>query len=278
MISTYGGSGWFEKYAFRTADAYMYTVGPPNGLGKLYQPGTRGIVFDDRKQSVSSIMFKLTSQTGSYASSYTCDSTTFNSSGYFSIYPNSSWTGLVYQDTAWNGHDFGLYNEIMGGDGNRAAIFPRHTANIADYTFDHSRWGDKPVGGSFDIWNEASIRGLVTPSDRTIAKWEAHVVLSRYIMPASSSQFGSIRSVRIPITKNPTSANPTYTNVTLNETYEYIPNYNGYAFRYYSGEFTANLPATTWLLAPVFILQNAGDATWRDTYYMVQTKFCFKAD
>ena len=42
--------------------AVMPTIGPPNGTGKLYQPGTRGLVADDYKGNRPSIYLRTTGE------------------------------------------------------------------------------------------------------------------------------------------------------------------------------------------------------------------------
>ena len=251
---------------------YLPTIGMKNGYGKLYQPGTRGLVVNDSAQisnrpCISTYVSSSNKPTVRYPSTY----------GYATAWVEGS---NVYAQSAVPTDHYGIDDTLKywaNIDLNYYALLP---VSKDSYGIDTSRWGDKPVSGTYDLVNSGGARALITPN-KTIYKWEVHVMISqrRGLYTGTMPDLPTcIKAVYIPRV----TSGGTYVihGVPLAKTFSNssAPSSVLYQYTYYKLEMTVDLAGGTILAYPVII--------WGDRYFSidqqpeiyVQTDFCFKND
>lgn len=252
-----------QVYCF-SKNGYMYTIGQKNGVGKLYQPGTRGLVVDDCASTAAdgwrpTLIIKPNQQAGTisrgYAAKWSDDGRTIHhqSSGCPDTWGLDS---LILYDGA---HSTNFY-----------WYFPR-TITLFNYGLDYSRYGDKPVIDNYELVHGGTnnYRCLNIPN-ATIYKWEAHVVLTWRLNAMAGGDIESLE-VYIPYYNNSTTANF----VKLDKIQ--FNNVTGatWKFSYFAKEMSSNLYNGAILNFPVIHTSYKPS----DNFDMeVQTKFCFKAN
>lgn len=257
------------KYVFHRS-GYMYTIGPKNG-GKLYQPGTRGLVVDDvaKSSGYPRIRFRKSNNV------YIINGMDY---GYFAAWTDDNSSvrtqSQIYTDPSY----LGLKNLILHYPNDTEALnqvwcFPKEVTAF-DYQLDDTRWGSKAIRGEYNFYNDGGVRGVGIPN-QTVYKWEAHVVISCQYQFAYA--FENIPFVIIPYLVN---GNWTYTFLT--KTHEITGgsdhSYNDRAVLYYSGEFSQNLNGGTGVMFPVIVAKPGQSQNLQNGVFNVQTKFCFKDD
>ena len=244
-------------YAFRN-DCYMYTVGPKNGVGKLFQPGTRGLVVDDCIISEGKPRLTIRSSNNLvYDTSY----------GYFAKWTENGNT--IRTQSGGYSENWGMDNLILNDyDYNNAKWYYPGTITSFNYDIDTSRYGDKPILGDYALINGSTYRNISLPN-KIVYKWEVHVVLSTTYW--NNNVFGGI-SVYLPYYDNSSGV---YTYTALNQIQ--VNNIQGtdIHFAYYAKEISTNLYNSSIMNYPVLRRSASSDTNF--TIY-VQTKFCFKDD
>lgn len=248
-------------------NGYMYTVGPRSGVGKLYQPGTRGLVVDDCAKSGNRPNFTWTyrSQSQDWISRNM-------DNGYFAMWTENG-NQVVAQPNAPYTDTLGLASDIIQ-DLNSKWLFPTEIPSSAFYyTIDDSRYGDKPISGPYSLLND-TYRALLLPNV-TIYKWETHVVVATN--SSDVRNMNHVLNVYVPYVRN-IDTPPlvwAYKKLVLTKTKDT----GTWKYRYFSGEFSQNLPTGTGISYPViqvtdpaFAVQSQGSTTY------VQAKYCFKND
>lgn len=252
------------RYIFRK-DGYMYTVGPRSGVGKLNQPGTRGLVIDDTHLSARRPGFKMTRAPSSFMGNYVVGD---HANGYYAVCADNT-KEIHYQTQAPSQETFGLETSIK----NTYALpylwlFPKPITNF-NYAWDSSRYGNKPAGlNNINYWNDSGLRCL--QNSEAIYKWEAHVVVSC----ATSFLRDAIAAVYIPYLRGGAS---TWQYARLTSIYEGSATTSNSYYKYFMVEVRTNLPANSAVLYPVIVI-NGSNSGFTTTNTFVQTKFCFKAD
>jgi len=259
-ITIYENNAPREIYAFRGTDCYMYTVGLKNNSGKLFQPGTRGRVFDDVSGSTSMPGFIFKQRSSEWI-------VPDQSTGYFAMWVDSQdtvvqQTNAPYSDTL--GLEYGMKHWV--DPLNTKWLFPREVTGFS-YVVDDTRCGDKPVSG--ELYNGSGFRFLRATG--AVYKFEAHVVVSKTnTYDWYASNWDAIQGVYIPILNFSTSNYLRAECVTVKTERRY---------RYYQAEFTGNLLQGSGFFYPVIAIRDPNGSTrLQNTAFRVQTKFCLKDD
>lgn len=248
-------------YAF-DKNGYMYTVGPKNGIGKLYQPGTRGLVVDDTAGSDNRPYFVLRS------SNRRVTDTRY---GYFAKWTTNQST--VQYQTGGYSDNWGLDDLILQNPNylNSSWLFPC-TISAFSYAIDDSRYGDKPITGTYSLFNQNTWRFLQLPNTN-IYKWEVHVVLTAgsFTSPTMLRAF----DVYLPYIQHYSTPQASYGYVKLNRIMDTSVDGSFTKIAYFSREMSVNLYNGAVMNFPVLYYDgNTSD----NIRYDVQTKFCFKND
>lgn len=254
---------------------YFYTIGRPNGLGKIHQPGTRGRIIDDGKPFRPAFTFHSNSS-GDIVVRYPTD-------GYGAAWAEgTSLQSMTLRKQSYVNNDYygmgDIIKETCLEDPNYLFVMPVPVTGTT-YERDSSRYGDKPINGTFDLWNDNSLRGLITPSNTTIYKWEVHTVIVKYW------RYNGIQGHHIDSSVLrayvPYYYNNQWYNVQLERAHVYrTPSSKpgGIEYIYFRKEFSVNLYSRTNIFYPVFWMVPYDFSADPTPYYTVQTKFCFKAD
>ena len=259
-------------------NGYMFTIGPKNGVGKLYQPGTRGLVVDDSVTARTTMegrpVFSISGSSPAHQVQYP------TSRGYATAWVNNN--NRVQAQTCVPADHYGMDDLILTWANNDPNYFALLPVSRDIYDIDASRWGDKPISGTYELLNSGGARGIITPNT-TIYKWEAHVIISyKYKQSGQMTRVNLNNAVKAVYIPRVTSGG-TYAIHQLSKIKHYsnpdssLPVMQEYI--YFRLENSTNLPGGTILAYPVII--------WGDKYYTddslsptfsVQTKFCFKND
>ena len=256
MAITYVTNGVAQDVYCFGPSGYMYTIGPKNGIGKLYQPGTRGLVIDDSAKSDYRPNLTIKSS----------DNKVLNTGyGYFAKWTNNQRS--VQTQSGGYSENLGLENLILNDSAYAQAkwYFPC-TISEFSYDIDDSRYGDKPILGQYELINSGTYRVLNLPNT-TIYKWEAHVVISTdYWSPNSLNTFEAY----VPYYN---SQEGQYKYIKLYR--EKIVDVSGspWKYAYFSKEISTNLYNSSIMVFPVLYYTASADENRR---FYVQTKFCFK--
>ena len=261
-ITIYENGAQREVYLFRN-DGYMYTIGPANGTGKLFQPGTRGKVFDDVAMSARKPTFRMA----------------YNTSGdyYYTRNVGNGYYAKWYDDVIHN-QSTAPYTDNLGFDSiirndydplNAVWLFP---CNITEFSYiiDDTRWGNKPTPGTFSLYNTNPYRFLDT-NDTMIYKWEAHVSVTW-------DNFTNNSAVTDVYVAYLASNSSTYNirQLTKIKQLDFRENVDRYGYAYFAGEYSQNVRMTA-IVYPVLRL-NTYATEFTRANFTVQTKFCFKDD
>lgn len=240
----------------------MYTIGPKSGVGKLNQPGTRGLVVDDGSFSSQRPSFQLVATTHG-DTPYKC----VGDNGYF--FEEVDGDGDLYREqSAPYTDDLGL-TSMMSVYKNSYWVFPRDIGSFT-YAWDDTRYGNKPAGlNVLDYWNRSGLRAIKNPTQ--INKWEAHVVISSLKSSLFDPPSTLVAGVYVPYVAGGTR----YGYYALQEISSGTSP-AGRNIRYFMREVSSNLPSNSTLFYPVFRLSPS--TQFEKVPVSVQTKFCFKAD
>lgn len=268
-IQTYASGGNYDNRPAIDENGYMLTVGLRNGEGKLHQPGTRGIVYQDAKLTSSSsdlaqFRVRVVNTNLQWRTVNTAD-------GYYSIAYNSG----VYRQIN-DGDLLGMADIIRQDDGNGTVYLFPYEQSRGSYALDPIvRWGDKPVQGPFDLSNTSIFRHLQVSCN--VYKWEAHVCIKVQTTYNGLILRNSVEDVYINVYNENTQS---FTAHRLGRV-KYVANTdsNGWCVLLYSGEFSSNLLTRSFFFFPVIRFYPAGeDSEMPNITFYVQTKFCFKDD
>lgn len=268
-IQTYAGGGNFTDRYVVDSNGYMFTVGPKNNSGKLWQPGTRGIVYQDAKftsttNDLAQFRVRTVNTNLQWRTVNTAD-------GYYSIAYNSG----VYRQIN-DGDLLGMGDIIRQDDGNGTVYLFPYAQTRGSYGLDPIvRSGDKPISGTFDLSNTGIFRHLQVTGN--VNKWEAHVCIKANTTYNGLIMRNSVEDMYINTYNQNTQSFKAYKLTRI----KYVANTesNGWCVLFYSGEFSTNLLTRTYFFFPVIRFYPAGeDSEMPNITFYVQTKFCFKAD
>ena len=268
MAVTYvNGRGNAQEMHIVSNRGIPYTVGPANGTGKLYQPGTRGLVVS---LAPGGYFYMNQSRMDSYRNTYGYSFADISGTSTL-VCPgcNSDFYGLASIAKSWL-------------DQNKCFFFPIPMTGQT-FSLDTSRWGNKPVQGTYSIWNESGMRGFSTPSV-TIYKWEIHVWIVQgrgsLSVDAQPTQLATelVQNVYVPYFYN-----NTWNYVTLDKGRSFINNPNGStryfsSYVYFSKELSTNLYGGTHMFAPCIATNWVSDSMTIPIDYAVCVKYSFKTD
>ena len=259
-ITIYENGAQRDVYLFRN-DGYMYTIGPANGTGKLFQPGTRGKVFDDVALSERKPTFRLKAS-GEYFN------TRVIGNGYFAKWYDNN--RIYTQSNAPYTDNLGM-DSIISSDSEAMNVVWLYPCTISEfnYVIDDTRWGNKPNPGVFSLYNDYPYRFLDI-NDSLIYKWEAHVSVTWDNLVNST-----VKDVYIAYLATNSS---TYVirHLAKVKQLSYIENVDEYGYAYFAGEYSQNVQMTAIIFPILRLTTYASNLT--STNFTVQTKFCFKND
>ena len=256
MAITYASNGSVKEVYCFGPSGYMYTIGPKNGIGKLYQPGTRGLVIDDAANSAERATFTVKSTNGQVANT---------TMGYFAKWTENQRT--VKTQTGGYSENLGLESLILNDSAYAQAkwYFPCSISAFS-YDIDDSRYGDKPILGTYELINSGGYRAINIPNT-IIYKWEVHVVVATdYTFSAGLNSFEAY----LPYYN---SQQGDYNYVKLNMVRRVDTTGSPWKFVYFSKEVSTNLYNSSIMMFPVIYSTSSSSD---DRTYRVQTKFCFK--